>query len=121
MADGDKWSLNRIACVYETDPGVNQRFRVLEAYQAQAALGWAVVAVTPCPVMPKGIKPRTWLTYDATAHADRRRVAIGTNAAYIAGVCLTTTVKVQNPTTDVEDTFTLYGMEGERTRGIELD
>lgn len=121
MADGDPWSLDRIAAKYVADSSVTYRFRVLERYQLQAALGWDSNVLTLTSPPPKGLKPRVWLTFDAGAHANRRRVAIGTNTAYIAGVIGTTTCAVQNPSTDVEDTFTLYGMEGERTRGWELD
>lgn len=122
MADGDPWSTNRVACNYQMDDGEYYRFKALEKYQSQAALGW-----TLCPSgsgrksMPRGVKPRRWLLYDAGNHANRRSVVVATNAAYIAGVIGTTTLAVQNPSTDVEDTFTLYGMEGERVRGVERD
>lgn len=121
MADGDPWNLDRIACKYQADTSIVFRFRVLEKYQAQAALGWVACDAVAQEVPPRGLKPRVWLTYDAGNHALRRRVAIGTNTAYIAGVILTTTVAVQNPSTNVEDTFTLYGLEGERRRGKEID
>lgn len=121
MADGDPWSLDRIACVYETDEGTNYRFRTLEIYQGQVALGWVAVTNPALSSMPRGYKPRVWLMWDPAAHQNRRRVVVATNAAYVAGVIGTTTLKVQNPATDVEDTFTLYAMEGERKRGQEQD
>lgn len=121
MADGDPWSLDRIACVYQGDDGQSHSFRTLEAYQAQVALGWVAVSDPGMHSAPRGLKPRVWLLWDAGNHANRRRVVVATNAAYIAGVIGTTTIKVQNPSTDVEDTFTLYGMEGERFRGQERD
>jgi hypothetical protein len=55
--------------------------------------------------------------WDAGNHALRRKVVVATNAAYVAGVIGTTTIAVQNPSTDVEDTFTLYGKEGDPPRG----
>lgn len=121
MADGDKWSTNRIACDYVTDDGATFRFRALEIYQGQAALGWVACTDSKLRSLPKGIKPRVALTYDASNHANRRRVVVATNAAYQALVIDTTTLKVQNPSTDVEDTFTVYGLEGERQRGVERD
>ncbi len=121
MADGDPWSLDRIACVYSADNGVDYRYRTLERYQSQAALGWVACTDPATDTMPKGLKPRVWLLYDAGNHANRRRVVVATNAAYMAGVPGVTTLAVSNPATDVEDTFTLYGMEGERRRGKELD
>lgn len=121
MADGDPWSLDRIACVYTTDEGTSYRFKALEAYQTQAALGWVAATDPALASMPRGFKPRVWLTYDAGNHANRRRVVVATNAAYVAGVIGTTTIKVSNPATDVEDTFTVYAMEGERKRGQERD
>lgn len=121
MADGDPWSLDRIACDYVTDRGVTYRFRTLEAYQSQAALGWVATASAATSPPPKGLKPRVALCWDAGNHANKRRVVVATNAAYAALVIGTTTLTVQNPATDVEDTFTVYGKEGERTRGWELD
>lgn len=121
MADGDPWSLDRVACNYQMDDGTYWRFRTLESYQAQASLGWTLCTDPTRKSMPRGWKPRVWLMWDAGNHANRRRVVVATNAAYIAGVIGTTTLSVQNPETDVEDTFTLYGMEGERHRGMELD
>lgn len=121
MADGDEWSLDRIACDYVSDTGATFRFKALERYQSQAALGW--VACTDPTVMPapKGIKPRKWLLWDAGNHALRRSVVVATNTAFAAGVIGTTTLAVQNPSTDVEDTFTLYAKEGERSSGIQRD
>lgn len=121
MADGDPWSTDRVACNYQMDDGEYYRFRALEAYQAQAALGWTLCSTAGRKSAPRGLKPRVWLTWDAGDHSKRRRVVVATNAAYIAGVIGTTTVAVQNPSTDVTDTFTVYGMEGERIRGQELD
>lgn len=121
MADGDPWKTNRIACDYVTDEGVAYRFRALEKYQAQAGLGWVACTDANITSLPKGIKPRVALTYDAANHANRRRVVVATNAAYVALVPGTTTLAVQNPSTDVEDTFTVYALEGERKRGIERD
>lgn len=121
MADGDKWSLDRIACVYEMDDGSQYRFRTLEIYQTQAALGWVAATDPKMRRLPPGVKPRRALCYDAGAHELRRSVVVATNAAYVALVPGTTTLKVQNPSTDVEDTFTVYALEGERSRGNELD
>lgn len=121
MADGDKWSLDRTACNYITDDGGIFRFRALEAYVAQAALGWLPTTDSKLRSLPKGIKPRVALCYDAGDHSKRRRVVVATSEAYHALVIDTTTLKVQNPDTDVEDTFTVYGLEGERTRGVERD
>lgn len=121
MADGDPWSLDRIACNYVADNGAIYRFRTLEVYQAQAALGWEATTDTLLTSIPNGFKPRRALCYDAGDHSKRRTVVVGTNAAYVALVPGTTTLVVQNPSTDVEDTFTVYGLEGERYRGKELD
>lgn len=121
MADGDPWSLDRVACQYQSDTGAIYRFRALEAYQAQAACGWTVSTDPMETSLPRGFKPRRWLLYNASDHSQRRSVVIGTNAAYIAGTVGTTTLSVQNPVTDVEDTFTLYAREGERHRGVERD
>src|SRR5512144_2047979 len=121
MADGDPWNLDRTACVYVTDEGEDFRFRALTKYQLQAATGWVACATSTTHKMPDGYKPRVWLMWDAGNHANRRRVVIATNDAYVAGVIDTTTLAVQNPATNVEDTFTLYAMEGERKRGKELD
>lgn len=121
MADGDPWSLDRIACDYVSDNGATYRFRALEAYQSQAALGWVASTNPALTSMPRGFKPRVALTWDAGNHANRRRVVVATNAAYAALVIGTTTLVVQNPATDVEDTFTVYGKEGERHRGVEAD
>lgn len=121
MADGDPWSLDRIACQYQSDAGATYRFRALEAYQAQAATGWVACSDPMQTSMPRGFKPRRWLMWDAGDHSKRRSVVIATNAAYIAGQVGTTTLAVQNPVTDVEDTFTLYAREGERHRGVERD
>jgi hypothetical protein len=119
--DGDNWSLNRTACKYIDDSGKEHRFRALERYVGQAALGWVASTDASTDPIPRGLKPRTWLMYDAGNHANKRRVVVATNAAYVAGVINTTTLAVQNPATDVEDTFTLYGMEGERRRGKTLE
>lgn len=121
MADGDPWATDRKACVYVTDEGKAFRFRALEKYQAQAATGWVACADSTTDTMPRGFKPRRWLMWDAGDHSKRRSVVIATNEAYVAGVIDTTTLSVQNPSTNVTDTFTLYAMEGERKRGKELD
>ncbi len=121
MADGDPWSLDRIACNYVSDNGATYRFRALEAYQGQASLGWVACTDPTLTSMPRGFKPRVALTWDAGNHANRRRVVVATAAAYAALVIGTTTLTVQNPSTDVEDTFTVYGKEGERHRGVEAD
>lgn len=110
-----------MACVYEEDSGKLYRFNALEAYQTQIALGWVQVTDQSLRSAPRGLKPRVWLMQDAGDHSKRRRVVVATNAAYVAGVVGTTTLKVQNPDTDVEDTFTLYAMEGERLRGQHWD
>lgn len=121
MADGDPWKLNRTACQYQADTGATYRFRALERYVAQPSIGWVASADPMQTSMPRGFKPRRWLLYDAGDHSKRRSVVIATNAAYIAGEVGTTTLAVQNPSTDVEDTFTLYAREGERHRGVERD
>jgi hypothetical protein len=121
MADGDKWSMDRIACNYVADDGGIFRFRSLEAYETQAALGWEPTTDSKLRSLPKGIKPRRALCWDAGNHADKRAVVVATNAAYMALEIDSTTLKVLNPSTDVEDTFTVYGLEGERSRGVERD
>lgn len=121
MADGDEWSLDRIACDYVSDTGATFRFKALEAYQSQPALGWTACTDPTVMPAPKGIKPRKVLTWDAGNHANRRAIVVGTNAAFAAIVIGTTTFAVQNPSTDVEDTFTAYAKEGERSRGIQRD
>lgn len=121
MADGDPWSLDRIACDYVSDNGGTYRFRALEAYQVQAGLGWSASTDPSITSLPRGFKPRRFLTWDAGNHANRRSVVVATAAAYAAGEPGTTTLSVQNPATDVTDTFTIYGKEGERHRGLELD
>jgi hypothetical protein len=121
MADLDPWSTNRIAANYVSDNGATYRFRALERYQAQAGLGWVATTDATLTSIPRGFKPRRWLMWDAGNHALRRKVVVATNAAYVAGVIGTTTIAVQNPSTDVEDTFTLYGKEGETHRGVEMD
>lgn len=121
MADGDPWSTDRIACDYVSDNGATYRFRALEIYQGQAALGWVACASASTPPAPKGLKPRSVLCWDAGNHALRRRVVVATPTAYNAIIVGTTTLKVQNPSTDVEDTFTVYLKEGERLRGLEQD
>jgi len=118
MADGDKWSLNRTVCDYVSDSGTTFAFRALTRYVDQVAeTGWVANTDPTFAAMPKGVKPRKWLLYDAGNHANKRAVVIATNAAYVAGEIGTTTLKVQNPSTDVEDTFTLYAKGGERYRG----
>lgn len=121
MADGDPWSTDRIACNYVSDNGVTYRFRALEAYQSQAALGWVACTSTTISTPPKGLKPRRVLCWDAGDHSKRRSVVVATPAAYAAIVVGTTTFAVQNPSSDVEDTFTVYLKEGERLRGLEQD
>lgn len=121
MADGDPWTTDRSACDYVMDDGTTYRFRALTKYLNQAALGWVASTNPELRGLPGGVKPRKWLLYDAGNHAQRRSVVVATNAAYVAGVIGTTTLAVQNPGTNVEDTFTLYAMEGERSRGQELD
>lgn len=121
MADGDPWSLDRIACNYVSDNGGTYRFRTLEAYQSQVALGWVACTDPTLTSIPRGFRPRRWLMWDAGNHANRRKVVVATNAAFAAGVVGTTTLAVSNPATDVEDTFTLYGKEGETHRGVEAD
>jgi hypothetical protein len=121
MADGDKWSMDRIACKYIDDAGKEHRFRALEGYQSQASIGWVASTDASTDPIPRGLKPRRWLMYDANDHSRKRSVVIATNAAYVAGEINTTTLAVQNPVTDLADTFTLYGMEGERRRGKTLE
>lgn len=121
MADGGSWSMDRTASKYFDDSGKEHRFRALERYVAQAALGWVASTDPSTDPIPRGLKPRRWLMYDAGNHALKRSVVVATNAAYVAGVIGTTTLAVQNPDTDVEDTFTLYALEGERRRGKTLE
>lgn len=121
MADGDPWSTDRIACNYVADNGATYRFRALEAYQAQAGLGWVACTNAALGSPPRGLKPRKVLCWDAGDHSKRRAVVVATNAAYAAIVIGTTTFSVQNPSTDVTDTFTAYQKEGERFRGQEQD
>lgn len=118
VADGDPWSLDRKGAKYIQDDATIMRYMVLEKYYGQAALGWTDLTDNKIKTGPAGLKVRKWLLWDAGDHADRRRVTVATNTAYVAGTVDTTTIIVQNPSTDVEDTFTLYGMEGERWRSI---
>lgn len=113
--------MDRVACDYVSDNGGTYRFRTLEAYQEQAGLGWTACTDPTLTSIPRGFKPRKVLTWDAGNHANRRSVVVATNAAYAAVVPGTTTFTVSNPATDVEDTFTVYGKEGERHRGVEAD
>lgn len=121
MADGDKWSMDRTACKYIDDAGKEHRFRALSRYVSQVACGWEASTDASTDPIPRGLKPRRWLLYDAADHSKKRSVVIATNADYVAGVINATTLAVQNPATDVEDTFQLYGMEGERRRGKTLE
>lgn len=116
MADGDAWSLDRTTCRYDSDTGAKFTFRALTKYQGQAALGWSTTLTDADGPIPKGLKPRVALCWDPAAKENRRRVVVGTPAAYAALVVDTTTLVVQNPSTDVEDTFTVYALEGERRR-----
>lgn len=121
MADGDPWALDRTACNYVSDNGATYRFRTLEKYFGQAGLGWVQSTDPKLTSLPRGFKPRCVLTYAAENHAQKRRIVVATDAAYQAIVIGTTTFSVQNPDTNVEDTFTAYGKEGERHRGVEVD
>lgn len=121
MAVGDKWSQDRVAAVYLSDEAISIRFKVLERYKAQAQLGWDTVLLSLMIPRFPGLDPRSWLGYQAANHASRRRVPVGTNAAYIAGVIDTTTFAALSHATHDEQTFTLYGMEGQRSRGVERD
>lgn len=121
MADGDPWNTDRIACDYVSDNGGTYRFRALELYQAQAGLGWVASTNPVLTSMPRGFKARRILTWDAGNHANRRSIVVATNTAYAAVVAGTTTFAVQNPATNLTDTFTAYGKEGERHRGVEAD
>lgn len=116
MADGDTWSMNRTTCAYETDSGAKFTFRALSRYQSQAGLGWSTTLTDCNSGPPKGLKPRVALCWDAGDHSQRRRVVVATPTAYAALVVDTTTFAVSNPSTDVEDTFTVYALEGERRR-----
>lgn len=116
MADGDAWSLDRTTCRYDSDSGGFFTFRALSAYQTQASLGWSTTLTNADGPIPKGLKPRKALCWDAGDHSKRRAVVVATPAAYAALVVDTTTLIVQNPDTDVEDTFTVYAKEGERRR-----
>lgn len=121
MADGDPWNTDRTACKYIDDSGKEHRFRALTKYVSQPATGWVASTDAATDPIPGGLKPRRWLMYDAGNHANKRSVVIATNAAYVAGVINTTTLAVCNPATNLEDTFTLYALEGERRRGKTLE
>jgi len=121
MADLDPWSMNRTASKYFDDSAKEHRFRALTRYVSQGAIGWVASTDPSTDPIPRGLKPRKWLLYEAGNHALKRTVVIATNAAYVAGIIGTTTLAVQNPSTDVEDTFTLYALEGERRRGKTLE
>lgn len=109
----------RTACKYVSDRGPTFRFRTLDSYLAQEALGWAVCDSIAQEVPPKGMKPRVALCWLAAEHSKRRRVVVATAADYDALVLGTTPISV-----DVGGTLTeyiCYAREGERNRGKEAD
>lgn len=118
MADGDNILPNKVSCTYVSDTGKEYRRMIPAFYQTQASLGWVLEDTPGNDPVPNGLKPRVVLTYDAGAKANRRRVVVATNAAYMAledGDTLTVDWG------GVADTFTVYGKEGERRRGKGLD
>lgn len=115
MANGDPVLRDFQKCTYIMDTGENYGRKVPSFYVSQAALGWDTNSDPTEKSMPRGVKPRTWLLWNAADHTQRSRVVVATNADYIAGVVGTTTIKVAYR--GYELTMTLYGMEGERVRG----
>jgi len=119
MADGDAVIRDFQTEVYQGDDGVSYRHKQLSFYKAQAALGWVDNASYTARTLPRGYKMRRWLVQNAADHTQRASVPVATNAAYIAGVIGTTTIKVAYR--GVEITMTLYAKEGERHRGQSED
>jgi hypothetical protein len=115
MANGDAVVRDIVVAKYVTDDNHTYQRKQPSFYQAQGSLGWVLTGNTWYPQAPKGLKPRRWLVWNAADHTQRASVNIGTNAAYVAGVPLTTTVKMAYR--GYELTMTVYGMEGERIRG----
>jgi hypothetical protein len=119
MADGDAVLQDIVAGVYQDDDGNYYTHRVKSFYQAQAGLGWTLNSDDSRRPLPRGYKPRVWLVQNAADHTQRARVVVATNAAYIAGVLGTTTIKMIYR--GYELTMTVYGREGERHRGLIQD
>jgi hypothetical protein len=119
MADGDAVVRDIVACTYVSDDGTFYGNKTPSFYQAQNQLGWALHGASKYIPIPRGLKKRAWLVWNAADHTQRARIPVGTNGAYVAGEIFTTTVKVAYR--GYELTMTLYGMEGERTRGITTD
>lgn len=122
MADGAAVLQDIQICVYEEDGGKNYLHKVKSFYQAQASLGWVVATsgdIVGMDYYPRGLKPRTWLCWNAANHTQRARIPVATNTAYIAAVPGTTTVKVIYR--GYELTMVVYQLEGERRRGKVTD
>ncbi len=122
MADGDVVLRDIQVCKYVNDGGKTYLHRTLSFYQTQAALGWDTASgadIVNYDNMPRGLKPRTWLAWNADDHTQRARIPVATNADYIAAVPNTTTVKVIYR--GYELTMTVYQLEGERRRGKTTD
>lgn len=118
MADGDAVLRDIQAAVYHSDSGRLYINKTPSFYVGQASLGW--VAATGAQIVandsaPKGLKKRGWLVWNAADHTQRARIPVATNAAYIAAVVGTTTIKVAYR--GYELTMEVYGLEGERLRG----
>lgn len=122
MANGDAVLRDLVVCAY-TDDGGNVFLNTLPSYQqGQAALGWTLATGAQIAAghnIPRGLKKRRWLVWNAADHTQRASVPIGTNAAYVAAVVNTTTVLVAYR--GYELTMTVYGLEGERRRGRRTD
>lgn len=122
MADGDAVLQDLVICKYLDDNQKPYLRKVFSFYQAQAALGWDIATsqeIIDYDYAPKGLKPRTWLVWNAADHTQRARVVMATNADYIAGTVGTTTVNVIYRGYSL--TMTLYQREGERRRGKMTD
>lgn len=122
MANGDAVLRDLVTCVY-TDDAARQYLHSVPSYlQGQAAAGWTIATLgqtaTLSPFRP-GLKMRSWLLWNAADTTQRARVSIGTNAAYIAASINTTTLL--HAYRGYELTMTVYGLEGERTRGRRTD
>lgn len=109
----------RTACKYASDRGPTFRFRVMDSYLAQEALGWVACDSIAQETPPKGMKPRVALCWLAADHSKRRRVVVATAAAYDALVPGTTPISVNIASVLTE--YICYERQGERNRGKELD
>lgn len=113
------FATTRTACKYASDRGPTFRFRVLDSYLAQEALGWVACDSISQEVAPGGMKPRVALCWKASDHSLRRRVVVATAAAYDALVPGTTPIMVNIASVQTE--YIVYAREGERNRGKEAD